>query len=256
MPRFAFLTQFIGTHFRGSQRQRDDRSVQGELERAMSIFFRREMIVSLASRVDAGVHARAMVGHFDLEGDLVDPPAKVCYSLNGILNKDISVIELQKVTESFHSRRDALWRTYRYRLRANSSRQPFDGGIVTYSSSDDLDLHLLNEQSKELVGIHNCIGLSRFCDDRVSPFCHIKECYWQLGDDGLYIFQITANHFLYKMVRGIIGTQLDAQSQKIPLSSLSQALKLKDRSYLGATAAACGLSLENISYKELSWASS
>ena len=120
MPRFAFLCQFDGSNFSGSQKQADGhRTVQAELEKAFNIFLKIEVKIILASRVDAGVHARAMIGHFDLEDNFPNLNEHTfCRHLNGILPSDVAVLKIKEVDSNFHARKLAVKRSYIYKIRA------------------------------------------------------------------------------------------------------------------------------------------
>lgn len=275
--RYAFLTQFIGSNYHGSQRQNNAPTIQDELEKAFSLVLRQKVTVVLASRVDAGVHARGMVGHFDLEvppspldrGNLILEPSyikdaprmadsktglnfhKTLCHLNGVLPKDISVLQITKVDSKFHSLKAATARTYTYRLRVGGQRRPLDESQTTFIYyPEPFDLKRLKHWSNMLVGSHDFSGLAKKSTTKVNPVCKVSECSWRRSDEdtNLFIFKITADHFLYNMIRIIIGTQIGIESGKLSVDSLEKALKLKDRQFAGITAPAHGLCLEAIEY--------
>ncbi len=248
MPRLAFNTQFVGTKFSGSQKQKGARSVQEELEKAFSIFFREPIKVVLASRVDAGVHARNLVGHFDLltESYKNYTEHELCRHLNGILPSDVAILRMQEVPETFHARRNAIERSYIYRVRGYSQRFPLDESQVAYVSAK-LNLKNLQEMAKILVGEHDFTGLSKPCDYKTRPTCKVIKAAWKEEKD-LFSFEIAADHFLYNMVRIIVGTQICIENGKLSIHSLENALKFKDRSFAGTTAPAKGLCLEAVKY--------
>lgn len=253
MKRFAFLVQFNGKNFSGSQRQANAPSVQAELEAAMTIFFRENISVCLSSRIDARVHARGMVGHINIKDEnnsrINNDEFKICAHLNGILPTDISVLGFRPIPTSLNTRRDAISRTYEYKLRASKLRYSLDGDTVAHYKCK-LNLDRLNEISSKLLGKHDCTGLSRPYEYKTSSVCNITESFWREEDEDLYTFRITADHFLYKMVRNIVGTQIDMQNAKLSVYSLENSLKLKDRRYLGHTAKPEGLCLECVNYLE------
>lgn len=258
MTRYVFSTQFIGTNFAGSQKQANARTVQEELEKAFSIFFRQNIKITLASRIDSGVHAREMIGHFDLRSELsvrgleTTSEHEICRHFNGILPNDIAILRFQETNEGFHSRRDACLRTYKYRLRSYSQRFPLDGSQVTYIASP-LNKNHLDDMAKFLVGEHDFTGLSKPADYKTRPICKVTEAYWEESSnhetkDNLFTFTVSADHFLYNMIRIIVGTQIAIQNGKLPADSLEKALKYQDRSYAGFTASPTGLCLEKIKY--------
>jgi tRNA pseudouridine38-40 synthase len=248
LPKFAFLTQFNGHKFSGSQRQSNVRTVQEELEKAFSIFFKTKIVIVLSSRVDAGVHAREMVGHISAESLPAGDEHIICRHLNGILPPDISILRIVPVLDDFHARRSAIERSYIYKLRAHSQRFPLDGTWVAHTPYS-LNLENLNQMSALLFGEHDFTGLSRPANYKTRPICKITECYWsQDPKDSLLTFRITADHFLYNMVRIIIGTQIGVENGKLSVDSLEKALMLKDRSFAGYTAPAGGLCLDAVKY--------
>lgn len=257
MNRYVFKTQFLGTSFCGSQKQKNGRTVQEELEKAFSIFFRQDVTVVLGSRVDSGVHSRGMIGHFDLEdgfdADLSIPREedKVLCNLNGILPLDVSILRISKIHDDFHSVKDAIQRSYLYKLRAHSPRCPLDEKQVTYYyQAQKLNLESLNNVSKLLLGEHDFSGLSNFNGREVYPICKVSQCKWELDseDKELFLLKVSANRFLYNMIRVIVGTQIAIENGKLSVCSLKNALKNRDRSLAGPTAKPDGLCLEEIKY--------
>ena len=103
-----------------------------------------------------------------------------------------------------------------------------------------------------LLGKHDFTGLSNKSTSKVNPICNVTECHWSLNEEDkrLYTFRIKADHFLYNMIRVIIGTQIGIESAKLSVDSLQKALKLKDRQFAGITAPAQGLCLEAIDYSQ------
>jgi tRNA pseudouridine38-40 synthase len=261
--RFAFLAQFLGTNFSGSQKQKSARTVQDEFEKALEVLFKRRVPVNFASRVDAGVHARAMVGHFDLfEDELLnkkfaglinedEQTIKIfCLNMNGLLPSDASILGLKRVDLKFNSIRDAYSRSYVYRLRCGNYRNPMDGETVAFlHSTIQPNLEVWNKRCSVLIGEHDFSGLSRINKSgKVNPVCRVEECRWERTESGLMEFFITADHFVYNMIRIIVGTQIDVENGKLCIDSLEKALKFKDRHFAGHTATAQGLCLEAIKY--------
>lgn len=253
--RFVLQTQFLGSNFCGSQSQKNGRTVQDELEKALKIYFRQEVRVVLGSRVDAKVHARAMIGHFDLEieENFEEKFNKdlFCRNLNGILPQDLSITKMGEIHNSFHSIKDASSRSYVYKLRAGTTRNPLDEKQVTYIyNSRPLNIENLQKLSNTLIAEADFSGLSNFKKGYVNPICKVFSCSWESNkeDTELYVFRIKANHFLYNMIRIIVGTQIAIENGKLSICSLEKALRLKDRSLAGPTAPASGLCLEEINY--------
>lgn len=249
MTRYFLQCSFLGKGFHGSQIQNNSnlRTVQSELERAFKIYLREDSVkITLSSRVDTGVNARCMTGHVDLEISSFDEQHFIRH-INGILQNDISLEVFKPVAEDFHARYHAKSRTYIYNLRANTAQSALNRHITAYYPYN-LDVDKLNEITSILIGKYNCLGLSReYNNDKISPLCTITEAFWQ-DVNGLIQFRITANHFLYKMVRNIVGTSIDIARGYLPVDNLAKALYTQDRDYLGHTAKPKGLTLENIEY--------
>ena len=125
MPRIALLLEYSGKNFHGSQFQGGVRTVQHELEKAISVLAKSEVRAHMSGRTDAGVNAGGQVVHFDFPGRTLDEQLdlhQMAWSLNGILPRDISVVDLQVVPETFHARYSATKRQYVYRILNRSQR--------------------------------------------------------------------------------------------------------------------------------------
>ncbi|MDX1917561.1 MAG: tRNA pseudouridine synthase A [Candidatus Caenarcaniphilales bacterium] len=259
MPRYALLIQYDGSKLSGSQRQANALTVQGEIEKALRIYYRSPLSLILASRTDAGVHARGMVGHVDLPESLSDPFERrsLCLHLSGILRKDIAVLACEQVASDFHARNQAIRRTYQYYLRPHSITQPLDGGQVTVVPAK-LSLDDLNALAQTLIGRHDFRLFSRETSSPSRPVCDVSESYWYERADGVFIYRISADHFLYRMIRTIVGTKIALLSGNIENLSFEntllrwrnfgRGLLLKEDFPLGSSAPAKGLCLEKITY--------
>ncbi|MDJ0626222.1 MAG: tRNA pseudouridine synthase A [Candidatus Caenarcaniphilales bacterium] len=252
--KYVFKSQFLGTNFCGSQWQPNGRTVQEELEKAFFVYFKQAVKVVLGSRVDSGVHARGMIGHFVLDYDFsIDKnnENKVLCNLNGILPKDLSILRISRIHDSFHSIKDAIKRSYIYKLRAHAPRSPLDESQVEYFyQANPLKIDSLNFQSEKLLGSHDFSGLSNFNGREVYSVCNVTKSFWEidLDNNGLFVFKVSANRFLYNMIRVIVGTQIAIENGKLSVCSLENALKYKDRNLAGPTAQPKGLCLEAINY--------
>ena len=156
MSRFRIVVQYDGTGFRGWQLQKDDRTIQGELEKSLMNINDNIMIrVHGAGRTDTGVHATGQVGHFDLKTDL--DPGKLKNALNGHLPKDIRVMHCDQVSEGFHARFSAKRRHYLYRTRNDIFL--LDRNYTW--STEKLDIVKLNDSAKIINGDHDFTSFSR-----------------------------------------------------------------------------------------------
>lgn len=255
--RYFFQCEFIGDGFAGSQYQPNQRTVQGELIKAFMVLWGEGIEVHMSSRVDAGVHARGMIGHVVVSSQMIRASMlddlelnkkNILINLNGILPKDIVVSDIYLVSGDAHSRYQAISRTYQYRLSTSIIRSPFWGEWIEYYHHVELDLDGLNNLSQVLVGIHDCIGLASPRLSQMTSTCSISEAFWTQVDPEVYIFQITANRFLYKMVRNIVGILIAIQKKKISSTALADALLTKDNQYSKYTAKPKGLCLMKVRY--------
>lgn len=233
--------EYIGTAYAGWQVQNNDRSVQSELESAFTIVVRMPCKVVGAGRTDAGVHARGQGLHIDLPENI---DLKQCEtSINAVLPDDIALYNLQRVEDSFHARYSATERCYKYYMV--SRKMPFwhkRALLVTYP----VDWQRVSENISFLLGRHD---FSAFCASGSSAdnkICTIKHASLEYKD-GIRIFTITADRFIYKMVRSIVGTLLDIGRGKIT-NSLDTIINSKDRSRVGDTVSPHGLVLDYVTY--------
>lgn len=240
--RYFIELAYNGTHYHGWQIQPDAISVQEVLEKKLSIFFRKEIKVVGAGRTDAGVHAKQLFAHFDLD-ELIDVN-KIGYKLNSFLPKDISVQNIIQVTEEAHARFDASSREYEYiiSLRKNPFQQE-----LAYQMNTAPDIHLMNEAAKILLQYSDFQCFSRSNTDVKTYLCDVTKAIWEQNDSELK-FTITANRFLRNMVRAVVGTLLNVGFGKITVDHVHEIIKSKDRSNAGASAPAHGLYLTKVCY--------
>jgi len=240
--RYVLDISFKGTHYAGWQIQENAFTVQEELEKALSVILSQPISVLGAGRTDAGVHARQLIVHFDLENT---PPKSLVHSLNGILSKDISVNHLYKAqSDSFHARFDATSRAYIY--QCTRSKSPFHREFALWLRHP-LDMKIL-EQATAVLAQHK--DFASFCKaraDNKTNICRIDKAYWEEKDD-LLCFHIQADRFLRGMVRGLVGTLLEIARGKRPPDDMLRILAAKDRKQAGPSADACGLFLSEVNY--------
>jgi tRNA pseudouridine38-40 synthase len=248
LPRIAVKLEYLGTRLAGSQYQAGVRTVQGELERALSIFLRRPMRVALAGRTDSGVHARAQVAHFDVDEDVVDL-WRLAWAVNGILPRDVTVVAASVVPDSFHARFSALRRTYAYRILNRPQRSSLCNQ-TRYFVSLPLDWQAMAASATSLVGSHDFSTFKSANADTLSTVCRVERAELLSLRDGELEFWITANHFVYNMVRIIVGTLVEIGLGKRMPADLGAALWQRSRAKAGPTAPPWGLCLEAVEYPQ------
>jgi tRNA pseudouridine38-40 synthase len=226
------------------------RTVQQELEEAVGVFLRlpnRKAKLIFSGRTDTGVHARGQVIHFDNDEAL--DLWRFCWGVNGILKEDLSVTTAQVVADDFHARFSAIRRTYAYRILNQEQRSALlkdDHWFVPF----DLNIELMQEAASMLVGSHDFAAFKSSNSDRGTTVCRVERAQILNLGEGRLEFWISANHFVYNMVRIIVGTLIEIGLGKRPISSLGLALSERQRRDTGPTAPAWGLCLESVEYPE------
>ncbi len=241
---FRLTVAYDGTDFQGWQKQPGPRTVQGELEAALARVLAVEAVATAgAGRTDRGVHARGQVATFQHATRL--PGHAFAPLLNAQLPRDVRVLESAEVPAGFHARHTARARRYEYRLLA---RPDVLQGRFAYAPHPYPGLPALQAATGALEGTHDFTAFQTVGNDAANPVCQVHVARWSAREDGA-AFDILADHFLYHMVRNIIGTLLDAVRRPDPAAHVAQVLASRDRSRRGRTAPARGLSLERVYYE-------
>ncbi|NBO26055.1 MAG: tRNA pseudouridine(38-40) synthase TruA [Actinobacteria bacterium] len=237
---------YDGKDFSGWGMQPDRRTVQGELENAISTLLRVDrVIVHCAGRTDAGVHASAQVIHFDIAEKDAMEMKDLTYRINAILPEDISIQELEVTAADFDARFAALSRSYEY-LIYQGQRNPLLRDRA-YRSYLTLDVSAMNEASQVLIGLHD---FSAFCKKRegATTIRTLMKFNWTETDDGLIKVELEADAFCYSMVRGLIGAVLAIGEGKFDKTWLEDYLAGKEREAHVFAAPALGLTLVDVKY--------
>jgi len=245
--RYAIVIEYIGNGFKGSQFQPDERTVQGELNKAFSIYFKKPVKVIPSGRTDAGVHARGQVSHFDISNNV--DIKKALYSLNALLPDDISIKEMIKVSDKFHAQKSARYRYYRYKIANRLQRSAFDRNLLHIR--EELDVDLMNEALSYLVGEHDFSCFKAAKTANPAKICDVYYARANKIGDYIYI-DLIANRFLYNMVRIIVGTVLDIGRKKFTPQFIKTLLLSKDRTNAGSTVISDGLTFMCAGYDDIS----
>ena len=243
--RYFIYLRFDGTRYCGWQIQPGVPSVQETLEKALTLFLRREIQVVGAGRTDAGVHAGLMVAHFDL-----DSPASTHWmvsKLNGILPDDIGVLKIVPVRSNAHARFDAVARTYRYYVTLD--KDPFERAY-SWRLPNRPDFEAMNRAAQLLLQTADFTSFSKLHTDTKTNNCRVTEARWTELRPGAWAFTITADRFLRNMVRAVVGTLMEVGRHKITLEEFAGIVKAHDRCKAGDSAPAQGLFLENVAYPD------
>lgn len=240
--RYFIELSYNGKAYHGWQNQLDVISVQEVVENALSTLLRVKTPIVGAGRTDAGVHAKQIFAHFDVEAELVIP--KFQYNLNSFLPKDIAINSICKVKNDAHARFDALSRSYLYRF---SLKKNVFNTNYAYFFKTKLNLEAIKAATQILFEYNDFQCFSKVNTDVKTYNCSIKDAYWTMVDDELH-FTITADRFLRNMVRAIVGTLINVGMGKMPAEEMHAIIKSKNRSEAGFSVPAHALYLIKVEY--------
>ena len=243
--RYFITLSYDGTRYHGWQVQPNGPSVQEKLQWALSTILRQENIqVTGAGRTDAGVHARMMVAHFDVETmnfELQD----LTYKLNRLLPQDIAIQKIEPVSDEMHARFSATSRTYHYYI--HTVKDPF---LRAYSCElhYPLDFQRMNEAAAILMTYDDFGAFCKAHADVKTTLCHITVAQWHQTSNTSWYFEITANRFLRNMVRAVVGTLIDVGRGRLSLDDFRKVIEGKRRTEAGESMPANALFLEEVKY--------
>ncbi len=245
MKNYKFVIMYDGSRYKGWEHQPStDMTIQGKLENILYRLCGKETEVIGAGRTDAGVHARAMVANARLETGLSEEEIKAY--MNSYLPEDICIREVTVASDRFHSRYNALGKTYRYTCYVGDEKPVFDRKYV-YVLNEVPDISLMREAAAYLVGEHD---FASFCSNprmKKSTVRRIDSI--DISPKGDYIyFTYHGTGFLQHMVRILTGTLLEAGLGKRTPESMEQLIEARQRALAGITAPAQGLCLIKVDY--------
>jgi len=243
--RFKLEIEYNGTNYSGWQIQKYEKTIQGELLTvAKKLFETDEVEIYGAGRTDAGVHALAQVAHLDVETRL--RPDQILTELNKELPHDIHILSVQPAEAKFHARHDAVMRSYIYQI---SRRRSAFGKKHIWWVREPMDIKKMYEAAQQLVGFHN---FASFADknplEQLSTTVEMRHVdIYEKGD--LVIVRVVGSHFLWKMVRRIVGSLVEVAKGNLEPADLTRFTKEETREPARFTAPSAGLFLERIYYK-------
>jgi len=242
--RYFIRLSFKGTHYHGWQVQANATTVQGILNRDLSIILGEKIEVTGAGRTDTGVHAKVFYAHFDSEKDNLQQDTNLVFRINGKLPKDIAVHEILEVKDDAHARYDAISRTYEYHI--TRVKNPFLTDLAHYIYGE-LDFEAMKSATTLLLSVSDFTSFSKVDTDVKTNICTISKAEWDIDKEKI-LFTITADRFLRDMVRAIVGTMLDIGFGRLQPEDLLKIIDKKDRSAAGASVPAKGLFLVDVQY--------
>jgi len=248
----SLILQYDGAAFCGYELQPGERTVRGQLETALRKIFSEKIKLISSSRTDSGVHALALVCNFKTKSSF--PASKSPKALNGCLPKEIRVIKAK--TKKFHARYDAKSKVYEYLIYNGETLPPFLKNI-TWHVKPRLDLALMRKAAEVLEGKHD---FSSFCASGSDDKDFVRNIYkisirrrkieiWESSKFEVISCKFKGNGFLYKMVRNMVGTIVEAGLGRIDQADVKRILKGRERKLAGRCAPPQGLALIKVNYK-------
>ncbi len=247
MARFKIYLEYEGTRYSGWQVQKNARTVQGELlDASRKVFDSADVGFYGSRRTDAGVHALMQVAHLDVTTML--SPAIIRLKLNDELPADINILEVEKAPDHFHARHDAVARSYLYQI---SRRRTAFGKRYVWWIRDQLDLGKMQAAAKLFVGMKNMQSFTADDPDEKSTKVLIEAI--TIREEGdLILIRIEGSHFLWKLVRQIVGIIVEVGRGKMPVSRVANFFDVKSNEPATYTAPPSGLFLEHVWYTDRS----
>lgn len=246
--RYAIKIAYDGTNYGGWQIQKNNNSVQAEVEKVAKIIFGKRVCVIASGRTDSGVHAAAQICHFD--ADTTIPPDKIADAFNAYLPTDISVLQSACAPENFDATRSAKRKTYCYKMYLSPRRNPLKDRYSEWIKFS-VNIAKLKHIAGCFEGIHD---FKAYCKSNSSIKTTVREIYSvnvkvteKEGFTDVEIY-VCGNGFLYNMVRTIAGTMLGYAAGSISEEEVKNSIENCDRSCVGKTMPAHGLTLESVDY--------
>lgn len=240
----AGLVEYDGSDFSGWARQPDTRTVEGELMKALETILRHPVKIAVAGRTDAGVHASGQIISFETDSEL--PPGDIAYKTTAVLPKDAALRKCVEVPDAFDARRSATSRSYEYRIVNVPVRSPLRRHRSAHIARN-LDLDALEKCAKFILGVHDFRAFTP-TKTRHSRFeRNIMESRWE-GSGDMLVYRVTANSFLYGMVRTLVGTMIEVADGSRDFSAFEGLLSGGERKDAGVSASARGLTLIGVGY--------
>jgi tRNA pseudouridine38-40 synthase len=249
MTTFKITLEYDGTRYSGWQEQKNARTVMGEFRKAAQQVFTGDFEMQGAGRTDAGVHALGQVMHLKVASEVRHSPALIMRRLNDLLPADIAILGIERAPRNFHARHDAIARVYLYQI--SRRKQAFTKKYVWWVK-DELNIDEMAKAASMLAGRHDfiCFRASDPSRPGESTIVEIEGAGIETGDD-IIQFRIAGSHFLWRMVRRIVGTLVKVGKGEITAEDFRTLLDgRRDPKFDIAawTAPASGLFLEEIRY--------
>jgi tRNA pseudouridine38-40 synthase len=245
MQRYKIKIEYEGTPFVGWQFQKNGKSIQEVLQKAIFNFSREKVVVTGAGRTDSGVHALAQVAHFDLKKKIIRKSLLPAINQN-IGNKPVTVLKINKANKKFHARFDAKKRTYQYIIINRQSPLTLQKNKAWHIRKE-LDVETMKKGAKLLLGTHNFSTYRASSCGAKSPIKTMEKISIKKNKDKITL-QFTSKSFLQQQVRSMVGCIKYLGEGKWNINTFKQSFKSKSRAKCAPPAPACGLYLKKIIY--------
>lgn len=246
MPRIKATIQYCGCNYSGFQVQPNAVTVEEKLEAALSQVYGTQIDVVASGRTDSGVHAIGQVIHFDVPNASSLPCEKLPFAVARFLPNDISIICAEEVDADFHARYSCKLKTYKYHLIRSEVNLPLEHGRA-WICGYQLDIDKMKDATKYFIGEHDFKAFMASGSSVKSTVRTITRLDICVNGDCIE-FVVSANGFLYNMVRIIVGTLVDVGRGRINMSEVEQIVKSGERARAGKTAPPEGLYLMSAEY--------
>ncbi len=242
---FKLIIEYDGSSYHGWQRQKNRKTIQGEIEKAIMTITGEKIALTGSGRTDAGVHAFGQVANFYCDTEI--SPEVFQRGLNSLMPKDIIIKKCNTINEKIHARYDAKTKTYQYRILNRTTPAAICRQYAWFIKKK-LDLDAMQSAILHIIGTNDFKAFEGAGSPRSSTKRRVINAGLQQKEKEYLIFEIEADGFLRFMVRNIVGTLLDVGLCKITPDDFKKILLSKDRNLAGATAPPHGLFLMNVKY--------
>jgi tRNA pseudouridine38-40 synthase len=242
---FKLTIEYDGSGYHGWQRQKNQVSIQAEIERALEKMLGHRVPLIGSGRTDAGVHALGQTANFRCDTRL--DAGIFLRGLNSLLPAAVVIKACEAVPEGFHARYDAVGKTYRYRI-LNRRLPAAVGRQYAWHVRRPLDLDGMRRAAGQLVGCHDFKAFEGTGSPRAHTIRTVRRAELHREETDYRVFEIEADGFLKFMVRNIVGTLVEIGMGRMEPAAIESILTARDRSRAGATAPAHGLFLVSVAY--------
>jgi tRNA pseudouridine38-40 synthase len=242
---YKITIEYDGTGYFGWQRQKDHKTIQGELEKTLSIILNQPVKIHGSGRTDAGVHAFGQVAHFSAQSTLSAQDIKK--GVNSLIKQPIVFIDCVEVNNDFHAQYSVVSKTYHYHIFNHDTASPIKR-LYSWHITDTLDIQMMTHCCETILGTHDFKSFENSGSPRSSTRRTVFDCKIEHLSESDLIFIISANGFLKYMVRNLVGTIVDAGRGKLSIDDFKLILAARDRTKAGAAAPAHGLFLYKVNY--------